>query len=288
MEVPAIDKEYQAYLDRMGLAPDRYSYLEGLAVAVAHEIADGSFAFVGSGLPLLAAGLAQRTHAPRMTIILEAGTIGPTIRHIPASISDARAAYKAATLSTLVDAFGTTANRGFCTVGVLGAAECDMYGNLNSTSMGGYYAAGVSDDGRGPRTRFTGSGGANDIASLADKTIAMMVHEKRRFPAHCQYLTTPCGMRGPHGEDRFDLGLYRGGNCVIISDLCKMRPDPETGVLYAAEIFPGVTPEQILENTGWDIDVSRAVPMAEPTYEEIRLLRMEVDPDRHYLGRKKK
>ena len=136
MEVPAIDKEYQAYLDRMGLAPDRYSYLEGLAVAVAHEIADGSFAFVGSGLPLLAAGLAQRTHAPRMTIILEAGTIGPTIRHIPASISDARAAYKAATLSTLVDAFGTTANRGFCTVGVLGAAECDMYGNLNSTSMG--------------------------------------------------------------------------------------------------------------------------------------------------------
>ena len=168
MEVPAIDKEYQAYLDRMGLAPDRYSYLEGLAVAVAHEIADGSFAFVGSGLPLLAAGLAQRTHAPRMTIILEAGTIGPTIRHIPASISDARAAYKAATLSTLVDAFGTTANRGFCTVGVLGAAECDMYGNLTSTSMGGYYAAGVSDDGRGPRTRFTGSGGANDIASLAD------------------------------------------------------------------------------------------------------------------------
>ena len=41
------------------------------------------------------------------------------------------------------------------------------------------------------------------------KTIAMMVHEKRRFPEHCQYLATPCGMRGPHGEDRFDLGLYR-------------------------------------------------------------------------------
>ena len=75
---------------------------------------------------------------------------------------------------------------------------------------------------------------------------------------------------------------------MIISDLCKMRPDPETGVLYAAQLFPGVTPEQVKENTGWDIDVSRATQLEEPTYEEIRLLRMEVDPDRHYLGRKKK
>ena len=63
MVIPTIDQAYQDYMDRMGLLPDRYSYLEGLAVAVSHELADGSFAFVGSGLPLLAAGLAQRTHA---------------------------------------------------------------------------------------------------------------------------------------------------------------------------------------------------------------------------------
>lgn len=283
-----VDKAYQAYLDKMGLDVEHYSYLEGLAVAVAREIPDGSFAFVGSGLPLLAAGLAQRTHAPNMTIILEAGTIGPTIRHIPASIADPRAAYKAATLSTLVDSFGTIACRGYCTVGVLGAAECDMYGNLNSTALGGYRPSGVSGTGRGPKTRFTGSGGACDIAALADKTVAMMVHERRRFPERVEYLTTATGMRGPKGEDRFDMGLFRGGDCVVISDLCKMRPDPETGILYATEIFPGVEAQQIVDNTGWPVDVSRAVPLAEPTFEEIRLLRMEVDPDRHYLGRKKK
>ena len=279
---------YAAYLDRIGLSKENFSYLEGLAVAVAREIPDGSFAFVGSGLPLLAAGLAQRTHAPNMTIILEAGTIGPTIKHIPASIADPRAAYKAAALSTLVDAFGTIACRGYCTIGVLGAAECDMYGNLNSTALGGYHAIGLSGTGRGPRTRFTGSGGANDIASLADKTVVMMVHEKRRFPHRVEYLTTPAGMLGPEGENRFDYGLFRGGECVVISDLCKMRPDPETGILYATEIFPGIAPRQIKENTGWDIDISRAVSLEKPTFEELRVLRMEVDPDRHYLGRQKK
>jgi len=282
------DSAYSAYLERMGLSADSYSYLEGLTVAVAREMPEGSFAFVGTGLPLLAAGLAQRTHAPNMTIILEAGAVGPNIRHIPVSVADPRAAYKAATLSTMVDAFGTIACRGFCTIGVLGAAECDMYGNLNSTSLDGYFSGGVSGTGRGPGTRFTGSGGANDIASIADKTIAMMVHEKRRFPKRVEYLTTPAGMRGPKGENRFDCGFFRGGDCVVISDLCKMRPDPESGVLYAAEIFSGVVPEDIQKNTGWEIDISRLTPLREPTCEELRILRMEVDPDRHYLDRKKK
>jgi len=67
---------------------------------------------------------------------------------------------------------------------------------------------------------------------IEDKTIVMMVHEKRRFPRRVQYLTTPVGMRGCPGETRFDYGLFRGGDVVEISDLCKMRPDPQTGILY--------------------------------------------------------
>lgn len=279
---------YEQYLQDHGLTPTGYTYMESLAVAVSREIQDHAFAFVGTGLPLLAASLAQQTHASHMTIILEAGTVGPNIEHLPLSVADPRAAYQASTLSSLVDAFGTIACRGYCTTGVLGAAECDMYGNLNSTSLGDYWPAGVSEDGKGPKVRFTGSGGANSIASLADKTVAMMVHEKRRFPERVQYLTTPAGMRGPEGETRYDYGLYRGGNLVVISDLCKMSPDPETGILYVTEIFPGVTPEQIKEATSWDIDVSRATPTTEPTPEELEILRMKVDPGRLYLGRKKK
>ena len=279
---------YQEYLDKYGLKSGEYTYMEMLAVAVSREMNDGAFAFVGTGLPLLAASLAQQTHAKNMTIILEAGTVGPRIEHLPLSVADPRAAYQASTLSSLVDAFGTIAARGYCTIGVLGAAECDMYGNLNSTAMGSYWSAGVSEDGKGPETRLTGSGGANSIASLADKIIAMMVHEKRRFPPRVQYLTTPAGMRGGPGETRFDYGLFRGGDVTVISDLCKMRPDPESGILYASEMFPGVTPEKIREATGWEIDVSRAVYAEEPLPEELEILRMKVDPSRIYLGRKKK
>ena len=281
-------REYQEYLTRYGLKADEYTYMEMLAVAVSREIEDKAFAFVGTGLPLLASGLAQQTHAKEMTIILEAGTVGPRIEHLPLSVADPRSAYQASTLSSLVDAFGTIAARGYCTTGVLGAAECDMYGNLNSTAMGSYWPAGASADGKGPKVRFTGSGGANSIASLADKVIAMMVHEKRRFPQRVQYLTTPAGMRGPQGETRFDYGLFRGGDVVVISDLCKMRPDPQTGILYVAEIFPKITPESIQEATGWEIDTSRAVSATEPTLEELEILRMKVDPSRLYLGRKKK
>lgn len=279
---------YGEYLEKYDLAANRYTYMEQLTVAVSHEIEDGDFAFVGTGLPLLAACLAQQTHAANTTVVLEAGTVGPWIEHLPLSVADPRAADQASTLSSLVDAFGTIAARGYCTTGVLGAAECDMYANLNSTSMGGYWPGRLSENGHGPEVRLTGSGGANSIASLADKTIVMMVHEKRRFPQKVQYLTTPAGMRGPMGETRFDYGLFRGGDVVVISDLCKMRADSETGILYVSEIFPGVHPEQIADATGWEIDLSRAVPVSEPTGQELEILRMRVDPSRIYLGRKKK
>lgn len=279
---------YETYLKEHGLQAQTSTFMELLAVATAREIPDGACAFVGTGLPLLAASLAQRTAAPNAMVILEAGTVDPKIEHLPVSVADPRASYQAATLSTLADAFGTVACRGYCTVGILGAAECDMYGNLNSTSLGGYYPAGVSDTGRGPKARMTGSGGANNIASLADRIIVSMVHEKRRFPERVEYMTSVCGRRGPAGQSRGEYGIFRGGDVCVISDLAILRNDPETGILYLSELFPGVTVDMIKENTGWDIDVSRAKPFKTPTEEELRILRMDVDPSRMYLGRKSK
>lgn len=280
--------DYEAYLEQYHLEKDVSTFMELLAVATAREIPDGACAFVGTGLPLLAASLAQRTSAPNAMVILEAGTIDPKIQHLPVSVADPRASYHAATLSTLADAFGTMACRGYCTVGILGAAECDMYGNLNSTSLGGYYPAGVSENGTGPKARMTGSGGANNIASLADRIVVSMVHEKRRFPEQVEYITSVCGRRGPKGKSRGEFGIFRGGEVCVISDLAILRNDPNTGILYLSELFPGVTVDMIKENTGWDIDISRAKPFLSPTEEELRILRTEVDPARMYLGRKSK
>ena len=280
--------EYEKYLKEKNLLVDQSTFMELLAVATARELPDGACAFVGTGLPLLSASLAKRTTAPDMMIILEAGTVDPDIEHLPVSVADPRASYRAATLSTLADAFGTIACRGYCTVGILGAAECDMYGNLNSTSLGGYWPVAVSETGKGPKARMTGSGGANNIASLADKIIVSMVHEKRRFPEHVEYLTSPCGIRGIGSESRFNKGIFRGGEVCVISDLALLRSDPETGILYLSETFPGVTAEQVKENTGWDLDISRAKPFTPPTVKELEILRMKVDPSRMYLGRKSK
>lgn len=284
----SIDPCYQEYLDQRGLKAEEFTQMELLAVATKREIPNGAFIFVGTGLPLLAGMLAQHTDAPDMTMILEAGTVGPMIKDLPVSVADARAAYQASVLSTVADAFGTIACRGFCTLGLLGAAECDMYGNLNSSAVGGYWPAGVSERGRGPATRLTGSGGANSIASLADKIIVSMVHEKRRMVERVEYLTSPCGMRGPKGETRFDYGLFRGGDLVVISDLGILRPNPATGILELAMYYPGVSPEFIRENTGWPLDIGHAREMKSPTFEELRILRTLVDPDRLFLGRKSK
>jgi glutaconate CoA-transferase subunit B len=272
-----------------GQATNDYTHVELLAVATARELFDGVFAFIGTGLPLLAAGLAQHTHAPNMTIILEAGSLGSSIQHLPVSVGDPRACYMATTLSTTADVFGTIACRGYCSLGVLGAAECDKYGNLNSTTIGGYWPTGVGSEAKGPRrTRLTGSGGANSIANLADKVVVMMVHEKRRFPEKVEYLTSSAGVRGPKGEGRFDYGIFRGGEMVVISDLGILRPNPESGILELEQYYPGVDPQFVQENTGWPLVINNAREMPSPTVKEIDILRTVVDPDCLYLGRKSK
>jgi glutaconate CoA-transferase, subunit B len=283
-----IDLPYEEYLDRLGLKAQEFTQMELLAVATKREIPNGAYIFVGTGLPLLSGMLAQHTDAPDLTMILEAGTVGPKIKHLPVSVADTRATYQASILATVADAFGTIACRGYCTLGLLGAAECDMYGNLNSSAVGGYWPAGVSESGHGPITRLTGSGGANSIASLADKVIVSMVHEKRRMVEKVEYLTSPCGMRGPKGENRFDHGLFRGGDLVVISDLGILRPNLETGILELDMYYPGVSPEFIQENTGWLLNIDHAREMKPPTLEELKILRMRVDPDRLFLGRKSK
>jgi glutaconate CoA-transferase subunit B len=284
------DAAYEAYLKERGLTRDQYTTMELLAVASAREVPDGAFVFAGTGLPLLASMLAQYTTAPNMTLIMEAGIVGPRVEHLPISVSDPRGCLHSSMVSNMADTFGTTALRGYCTVGMLGGAECDMYGNLNSTIIGGYWPAGVSETGKGPDVRFAGSGGANNIASFADKILVVMVQEARRFPERVEYLTSVAGQRGPRekGESRWDYGLERGGELVVISDLCIMRNNPQTGILELDAVFPGVSVEDVVNNTGWKLDTSKARTLEPPTEDELKALRMLVDPSRIYLGRKSK
>ena len=290
------DEVYAVFCERRGIDPDNYTTMEMLAVAVARNIPNGAFMFAGTGLPLLGSMLALHTEAPEATLIMEAGIVGPSVEHLPISVSDPRGCLKSSIVSNMCDSFGTTAQRGYCSMGILGAAECDMYGNLNSTAIGSYWPAGVSGTGRGPKVRFAGSGGANNIGSLSDLNIIMMVTEKRRFPKDVQYRTTIGGNRGPKGESKADYGLPRGGRCVVISDLCIMKNNPPAdNILRLQMIYPGVELQDVIENIDWPLETldgilvtaTTQVPiMPPPTREEIKILRCIVDPDRIYLGRK--
>ena len=286
------DTEYEAYCKEKGIDPEKYTTMELLAIAAARQTYDFSFIFAGTGLPMIGCMMAQHTYSPNSLIIMEAGILDPKLLEVPISVSEARGGYMCSTLSNMADTFGTFAQRGFCTFGMLGGAECDKYGNLNSTTMGGYYSKSARDDGKpGPAVRFAGSGGANPIASYADVGLALMVQEKRRFPEVNEFVTSPTGTRGPLGtnKDRYHYGLFRGGSTTIVSDLCIFRSNPETGELEMSEIYPGVDDKLVRENVSWELKTAKDFStFAPPTHEEIKIVRMICDPHRIYLGRKTK
>jgi len=254
-----------------------YTNKEMQVIMIARQIQNGQRVIVGTGLPLVGASLAKITYAPNCCLLVESGMIDGNPLESPTSVADLRFAHKASTLGETFRYFGLQNNmlrKKSIDLGFLGGAQVDPYGNLNSTSLGDYHH---------PSTRFSGSGGANGIATYVD-TILMMRHQKRRFVKKVDYLTSPGWIDGPDGRAKKGLPSDRGPRAVI-TDLGLMRFDHKTKRMYLAEYFPGVTPGIIMENTGFEIDVSRSVEAKPPEKESLELLRREVDPNRIYIGK---
>lgn len=253
-----------------------YTNKEMQVVMIARQIQDGQRVVVGTGLPLVGASLAKQTYAPNCCLLVESGMVDGSPLEAPTSVADLRFSHAASTLGETFRYFGLQNNSLYkktMDLGFLGGAQIDPYGNLNSTSIGDYHH---------PAARFSGSGGANGIATYLD-TILMMQHQKRRFVPKIDYLTSPGWIDGPDGRAKMGLPADRGPRAVI-TDLGLMRFDAETKRMYVAEYFPGVTLEQIQENTGFEIDVSRAVESLPPEPEALKLLRNKIDPNHIYIG----
>ena len=137
-------------------------------------------------------------------------------------------------------------------------------------------------DPRRPPGRFSGSGGACDIACLARRTIIIAKHEKRRFPVSVDYVTSPGWLEG--GDSRRRAGLIRGGPSAIVTTKAVMRFREDTKALYLESYHPGLTAQAVAEDTGFPIDIHGAVETPAPTPEELRILREEVDPERIFLA----
>ena len=254
-------------------SPPAYTAREMMAIAAGRFISDGDVLFAGTGVAMLAATVAKRIHAPHAHIFFETGGIGPQLDELPMAVADPRVMAYADLNAGLVEAFSYVANRRLHTIAFLGAAQIDRYGNMNSTVIGDYDH---------PTVRFSGSGGACDAGSLASGFIVFMQHGTRKFVEKLDYLTTPGWLEG--GESRRRAGYRRGGPLAVVTNLCVLRFHEDTKAMYLAERFPGVTVEEIVANTGFELDVQGAGVAEPPTAEELRILRDDVDPQRLILG----
>jgi glutaconate CoA-transferase subunit B len=244
-----------------------YTLRQLQACAAARMLEDGKSVFVGTGLPMIAAMLAQRTHAPGLLIVFEAGGIGPRPPVLPISVGDSRTFYQAVAASSMHDSMSAS-QAGYLDYGFLGAAQLDMYGNINTTVIGAW---------EWPKVRLPGSGGANDVGSFCHRTIIIMQQDRRRFVPRLDFLTTPGYLEGPGGRER--AGLPAGsGPYRVITQLGVYGFNQASKRLQLLTAHPAVTVEEIVESSAFEILLPDHVEVtAPPTEEDLHLLR-EIDP----------
>ncbi|MDS0475224.1 CoA-transferase [Natrinema sp. 1APR25-10V2] len=248
-----------------------YTDTELMVTAAAEQLEDDDSVLVGIGVPNLACNLAKRNHAPNLEMIYESGTIGSNPSSLPLSVGDPVLASGAVGVESMFNGFSYYLQGGRIDVGFLGGAQVDKYGNINSTVIGDY------DD---PAVRLPGSGGACEIASNAHRTIIISPLEQRRFPEEVDFVTSPGYLDAE--TDRADLGL-RGGPDAVITDKAIMGFDDD-GEMIVERLHPGVTEDDVQAATGWEIQFADDIERTrEPTDDELRLIREELDPDGVYL-----
>jgi glutaconate CoA-transferase, subunit B len=222
---------------------------ELMTVAAARQLQDRTVCFVGIGLPSTAANLARLAHAPRTVLVYESGTIGSKPDTLPLSIGDGELAETADAVVSVPEIFNYWLQGGRIDVGFLGAAQIDRFGKLNSTVIGAY------DE---PKVRLPGGGGAPEIAAMAKEVIVIIRQSKRTFVEEVDFRSSVPG----------------SGSMVVITDLGVLRPDPDSRELTLVRVHPGVSVDDALEATGWELRVSEELECTDPpSEEELRVLR---------------
>jgi len=251
-----------------------YTKNEMMIVAAARQFRDGEVAIIGTGLPMAACTLAMSTHAPNLEYIVETGIGDVDPPHACLSVADTRllGAAQPTFVRNILESLGFLLSRGLADVGFLGGAQIDMYGNLNATSTGDYFK---------PDKRFPGSGGANAIASCAQRGLTIIKHERRRFVEKVEYITSPGFLSG--GNSRMEAGLGGHGPDRVITDLAIMDFEPESKRMRVVSLHPGVTRDMVQDATGFELlFVDDLIETPPPSEHELSVLRERIGPV--YLG----
>jgi glutaconate CoA-transferase subunit B len=255
------------------MAENGYNPTELLICTASRQVPDNTTAFIGTGIPMVAASLAQKMHAPNLVAFFEFGGVGAILDDLPIAVGERRSFHRAVAATGLADMV-ETAQRGFIEYGFLGGAQIDPYGNLNSTVIG---------DHDHPKVRLPGSGGGNDVGSHCWRTIAIMPHDQRRFVAKVDFITTPGYLSGPGAREAAGLPVDTGPYRVVTTlAVLGYHPDSKRMMLLATQ--PGVTIDDVIENTGFELLMADEIEeYPPPTDEELRILREDVDKDKLYI-----
>jgi glutaconate CoA-transferase, subunit B len=240
-----------------------------MIVAAAHLIRNNEAAYVGVGLPMFAALLAKRTHAPDCTFVIENGIMRTLEFELPGGTDTLGTQYYADKLAGL-SFISYLGQSGFINLGFLGAGQIDRFGNVNDTAIGDYHH---------PVHRWPGSGGGNDVMSFCDRTCVILNQSRRRFPERVDFITCPGYLDGKPGR-REELGIRREtGPASVVTDLGCYEFENGEMVLKTIHTACGVTLDQVKAETGWDLKVApnlKDTPL--PTEEELAILRETAAP----------
>ena len=244
-----------------------------MTAVAARQLRDREVVFVGIGLPNLACNLARETHAPNLVLIYESGAVGAIPERLPVSIGDPALVTGSLMVCSMADVFQCFLQNGRIQVGLLGGAQIDRYGNINTTVVGAYAQ---------PRVRLPGSGGAAEIAVHAHRTVVIARLDRRVFCEQVDFVTSP-GLRAK-GRTRRELGMPGAGPTRVITDKAVLEADPETGELVLAALYAGIERAEVTGRVGWPLgSLSRLAEVEPPTDRELHLLREVLDPKRLYL-----
>lgn len=249
-----------------------YSASEMMIAVAARMLKGARTVFVGVGLPNIACNLARITVAPDMELIYESGVYGARPERLPLSIGDPTLVSGAVSVVSMADLFGLYLQRGLVEIALLGGAQIDKHGNLNSSVIGDYAK---------PKTRLPGSGGACEIATNAQRTFMIMRLKGRAFVEKLDFVTSPGHLNG--GDSRARLGLPGGGPEIVITDMAILNFDNPEREMQLSALYPGVSAKNVQDEVGWPLRVAANVQeVSGPSAEELRLVREELDPNGMY------
>lgn len=249
-----------------------YSPSELMIISASRALEGARVVFVGVGLPNIACNLARRSHSPQMELVYESGVFGANPARLPLSIGDPTLISGATSVMGMADLFMLYLQRGLVDVALLGGAQIDRYGNLNSTVVGDY---------KTPKVRLPGSGGACEIATNAKRIFVIMRLKRRAFVSHIDFTTSPGHLEG--GDARAKLGLPGSGPDVVVTDRALFSFDNDEKEMMLTELAQGETIESISAEVGWPLKVSSDLKeMRSPESAELDIIRKQLDPDGIY------